>query len=164
MYIDQVLQNDSSNIDACYTLASMYVQLMETENDKKNIATYISNAKAYIDKTLQRNQRYAKAWYMLGRWHYDIINFTGFKKAALQLLHGGLPKTSIAQAIQYFEKCATLDPLCISNYLYLAKAYKSDNQLLKESSILQKALRLPTYNSLDKAIKLKIKKRLEELQ
>lgn len=163
-YNEQALKIDSSNIETNYLLALVYNKLSEIETEKKALANDIRNTKTYIDKTIQLNANYAKAWHVLGCWYYNIANLPSLKKTAIKLFYGGMPNASLDQAIECYEKCLVLDPLYLSNYVTLAKAYRDDNQLMKEASLLQKAIKLPIHNSIEMDLKTKAKKRLEELQ
>ena len=163
-YTDKALQADSNNAEINYNMAVVCSRLAKIETEKKKIATYIKNTKVYAEKAIQLKANFAKAWNILGCWRYDIINLPGFKKTAIKLLYGGLSGATLEHAIECYEKCLTLDPFYLPNYIDLAKAYRDDNQLNKETIMLQKAVKLPVHNSLEIALKMEAKKRLEELQ
>lgn len=163
-YTDKALQADSNNAEINYNMAVVCSRLAKVETEKKKIATYIKNTKVYAEKAIQLKPNFAKAWNILGCWHYDIINLPGFKKTAIKLLYGGLSGATLEQSIQCYEKCLALDPFYLPNYIDLAKAYRDDNQLNKETIMLQKAVKLPVHNSLEIALKIEAKKKLDELQ
>jgi hypothetical protein len=62
------------------------------------------------------------------------------------------------------EKCKTLMPYFVQNYLDLAKAYGYKNRPAQEIEILNKMVKLPTRTADDAALKEEGKKMLSSLQ
>ena len=100
----------------------------------------------------------------MGKWHLEMVNLSGFKKAAVKLFYGGLPDGKIELAITYFEKCKTLDQYFMLNYLDLAKAYIQDDKPPKAIEILKQLVKLPLRTADDTALKEEGKKLLSDLQ
>lgn len=144
---------DSMQADACYAMAMASGRMTETETEKKKLVGYVRDTKAYADKALAINPDHARANYTLGRWHYEMANLSGIKKAAVKLLYGGLPEGSLEEAEKYMEKCRTLEPYFAPNYLGLAKAYKDDHKPAQALEVLNKLVKLPVRSSDDSAAK-----------
>ncbi len=163
-YVYQILKIDINNYEAYYLMAGISGKYTEVEDEKKKIVSYVKDIKTFADKAIQINPSYGKAWHVLGKWHYEVSNLSGLKKTAIKLFYGGMPDASLEEAIKCYEKCLTLDPSYILNYVELAKAYRDNNESIKESNILQRTLKLPARTLADLDLKIRAKTRLEELQ
>jgi FimV-like protein len=163
-FAQRAIAVDANNVDANYVMAVASGKMTDVESENKKIVAYVKDIKVYADKALVINPNHAKANYTLGKWHFEMVNLSGFKKAAVKLFYGGLPDGKIESAIAYFEKCRNLDPYFMLNYLDLAKAYVQDNKPPKAIEVLQKLVKLPIRTADDAAYKEEGKKMLTELQ
>ena len=163
-YADAALKLAPQDTEANYTMAVVYDRLSEVESSNERHAENIRNIKIYADKALAINPNHGKAWYIIGKWHYDVLNMNGVKKAAVKLLYGGLPKANIEDAIAAFEKCKTLEPYFAINYLEMAKAYYYNKQYEKTLAALEQCIKCPTLSSNDKAVKEEAKQLLVKWQ
>ena len=156
--------SDSTQADASYVMAMASGKMTDIETENKKIVAYVKDVKKYADKALSINPNHAKASYTLGKWHYEMTNLSGIKKIAVKLFYGGLPEGDIDKAIQYMEKCKTLEPYFVTNYLDLAKAYKDNRQPAQAIEVLNKLVKLPTRTTDDIALKAEGNKLLESMQ
>ncbi len=163
-FANRAFQSDSSQADASYAVAMAAGKMTDVETENKKIVAYVKDVKRYADRALLINPNHAKANYTLGKWHYEMANLSGIKKAAVKLFYGGLPEGSLEKAIQYMEKCKTLEPYFVNNYLDLAKAYKDNRQPAPAIEILTKLVKLPTRTTDDVALKAEGGKLLESMQ
>lgn len=155
---------DANNADANYVMAMASGKMTDVESDNRKIVAFVKDAKAYAEKALSINPNHGKANYALGKWHYEMTNLSGIKKVAVKLFYGGLPDGKIELAFQYMEKCKSLEPYFVANYLDLAKAYKDDHKPSQAIEVLNKLVKLPTRTSVDPALKAEGAKLLESLQ
>ncbi|TDO25142.1 tetratricopeptide repeat protein [Sediminibacterium goheungense] len=163
-YAKRAWQADSNNADAPYVMAMTSGKMTDVETENKQIVAYVKDIYQYADKALSLNADHAKANYTMGKWHYEMVTLSGLKKAAVKLLYGGLPPSDLDKAIQYMEKCKSLDPYFVANYLDLAKAYKESRQPAKAIEVLNKLVKLPTRTGDDVALKAEGAKLLESMQ
>ncbi len=163
-YATRAFQADSTQADASYAMAMASGKMTEVETENKKIVAYVKDIKQYSDKALSINPNHAKANYTLGKWHYEMANLSGIKKVAVKILYGGLPPGTLEQAIQYMEKCKTLEPYFVANYLDLAKAYKDDHKPAQAIEVLNKLVKLPTRTTDDIALKEEGAKLLASMQ
>ena len=75
-----------------------------------------------------------------------------------------MPEGSLEQAILYMEKCKSLDPYFVPNFLDLAKAYKDNRQPAQAIEVLNKLVKLPTRTIDDVTLKAEGAKLLETMQ
>ena len=163
-FANRAFMADSNNADACYAMAMANGKMTDVETENKKIVVYVKDIKNYADKALVIDPNHAKANYTLGKWHYEMANLSGIKKTAVKLFYGGLQQGTLEQAIQYMEKCKTLEPYFVSNYLDLAKAYKDNRQPAQAIEVLNKLVKLPTRTTDDIALKAEGAKLLESMQ
>lgn len=163
-YANRAFQTDSSQTDASYVMAMASGKMTDVETDNKKIVTYVKDIKRYADKALSINPNHAKANYTMGKWHYEMATLSGMKKAAVKLFYGGLPDGDIEKAIDYLEKCKTLEPYFATNYLELAKAYKENRKPAQAIEVLNRLVKLPTRTTDDIAVKAEGNKLLESMQ
>lgn len=163
-FAQRAWQSDSTGADANYIMALAADQMPEIETETKKIAVYFRDEKKYADKALAANPNHGKAHYLNGKWHYELLTLPPLKKAAIKFLHGGLPKADMDSAILHLEKCKTLEPYYVANYLVLAKAYKENRQPAKAMEVLTLLVKLPTRTANDPALKVEGAKLLESMQ
>lgn len=155
---------DSNQADANYVMSMSAGKMTDVETENKKIVSYVKDVKKYADKAISINPNHARANYTLGKWHYEMANLSGVKKIAVKLFYGGLPEGSLEQAILYMEKCKSLDPYFVPNFLDLAKAYKDNRQPAQAIEVLNKLVKLPTRTIDDVTLKAEGAKLLETMQ
>jgi hypothetical protein len=163
-FAQRAAKADANSADANYALAMASGKMTEVETENKKIVAYVKDTKAFADKAIAINPNFGKAYFILGRWHYEMVNLSGIKKAAVKLFYGGLPDASLENAIMYMEKCKTLDPYYMINYFYLNKAYKDNDKPAKQIEVLSKMVKLPNRTLDDAAMKEDAQKQLQQLQ
>jgi tetratricopeptide (TPR) repeat protein len=163
-YSDAALKLDSQSADANYITAVVYGKLTEVEKSNDKTVEDVKNVKLYADKALAKNPNYGKAWNIIGKWHYEMLNLNIVKKAAVKVIYGGMPKSSIEECIAAFEKCKTLEPYYCRNYLDLAKAYNYNKEYEKALAALQQCTKCPNRQQDDPALKQEAKELLVKWQ
>ena len=155
---------DSNQADANYVMSMSAGKMTDVETENRKIVSYVKDVKKYADKAISINPNHARANYTLGKWHYEMANLSGVKKIAVKLFYGGLPEGSLEQAILYMEKCKSLDPYFVPNFLDLAKAYKDNRQPAQAIEVLNKLVKLPTRTLDDVTLKAEGARLLELMQ
>lgn len=163
-YAATALRIDSLSADANYINAVVYGKLTEVEKKNDAVVEAVRNIRSYADKTLSINPGYGKAWNVLGKWHFEMLNLNAIKKAAVKILYGGLPKSNIDSCVSAFEKCKVLEPYYCRNYLDLAKAYNYSKQFEKALTALQQCIKAPTRSADDVELKKEAKELLVKWQ
>lgn len=163
-FANRAYQADSNQADAAYAMSMVAGKMTDVESENKKIVAYVKDVKLYADKALSINPNHAKANYTLGKWHYEMANLSGIKKVAVKLFYGGLPEGNLDDAIKYMEKCKSLEPYFVSNYLDLAKAYKDNRRPAEAMEVLNRLVKLPTRTTDDIAYKVEGSKLLALMQ
>ena len=163
-YANNVYQKNRSNADACYAMALVAAKLTEVEDDNKKLIAEIKDMKIYADKALAIDPNQAKANYILGKWHFELIRLSWLKKSGVKSFYEGIPDTQIDSAAIYLEKSRSIDPYFSLAYLDLAKAYQYDHQPGKAIDVLNKLVKLPNRTYDDAAIKEEGKQLLGQME
>jgi tetratricopeptide (TPR) repeat protein len=153
---------DSLSPDAHYAMALALSRMMDVMSVRDKVAT-VQRIRDHADTALRRNPDHVKTLYTLGRWHQEVSALGTPEKAAIRIATGSLPKASLTEAIDCFEKVRRLAPFFLANYLSLAEAYKSDGHSDKSIEVLERMQRLPPRVPGDPELKAKGKKLLESL-
>ena len=144
---------DSNRVESNYVMAMASGKMTDFESDNKKVVGYVRDIKDYAERAIKINPNYGKAQYVLGKWHYEMYILSGLKKAAVKLMYGGLPSGDPDIAIACMEKCRTLEPYFVSNYLDLGRAYKEVRKPTQAIDVLTKLQKLPNRNSADPLLK-----------
>lgn len=163
-FANRAFMADSNQADASYAMSMASGKMTDVETENRKIVAYVKDVKKYADRALSINPNHARANYTLGKWHYEMANLSGVKKMAVKLFYGGLPEGNLDDAIMYMEKCKTLEPYFVSNYLDLAKAYKDNRRPAQAIEVLNRLVKLPTRSTDDIANKAEGAKLLESMQ
>lgn len=163
-FANRAYMADSNQADASYAMAMASGKMTDVETENKKLVAYVRDVKKYTDKALALNANHAKANYTMGKWNYEMANLSGLKKAAVKILYGGLPEGTLELAIQFMEKCKTLEPYFVANYLDLAKAYKDDHKPAQAIETLNRLVKLPTRTADDVALKAEGARLLASMQ
>jgi len=164
VYAQKAYQQNLNNADACYAMALVMAKKTEVEDDNKKLLEDVKQIKIYADQALAINPNHAKANYILGKWHFELIRLSWIKRAAIKTFYGGIPDTQIDSAAYYMEKARIDDPYFALDYLDLAKVYQYDHQPGKAIDVLNKLVKLPNRTFDDAAIKEEGKKMLAGMQ
>ena len=163
-FANRAFMADSNQADASYAMSMASGKMTDVETENRKIVAYVKDVKKYADRALSINPNHARANYTLGKWHYEMANLSGVKKMAVKLFYGGLPEGNLDDAIMYMEKCRSLEPYFVSNYLDLAKAYKDNRRPAQAIEVLNRLVKLPTRSTDDIASKAEGAKLLESMQ
>lgn len=158
----RALKVDSTNADAHVALAIADFRLTPGLSAKKR-AEYGRDVKNLCDKAIKLDPRNYRAWYLLGLWNIMAFHMSGAERAEAKVLYGGIPDATIKTAIACFEKCRSINPSYIINYLDLAKVYKEDDQTEKAITALETLVKLPVQTEDDPATKAEGRKMLDSL-
>lgn len=163
-YAASAWAQDSTGGETNYAMALVYGRLAEVEKKKEIVVGHIKTSKQYANRSVLAAEPVGKAYNILGRWHYDMLQVNAIKKAAVKLVYGSFPESSIDSAIVYFEKCRQLEPYYCQNFLDLGKAYNQAKKYEKSIAALQQLAKLPVKRQEDAEIKKEGAELLQALQ
>jgi tetratricopeptide (TPR) repeat protein len=121
-YAKRALQSDPKIAKAHLNLAVCYGHLTDFVGNKTKVE-YSRFIKDEVDRSIALDPVDPFAWYVLGRWHYQLANLNGVLKAMATMIYGGLPAASNEEAVKCFHKSADLAPTRIIHHSALARSY-----------------------------------------
>ena len=160
-YAGMALKINPTNAEANCVLAIALGRISMNNSGKEKIKA-AKEIRRHVDIAIKSDPFNYKAWHVLGRWHFEISGLNIFEKAAVKLLFGSLPPSSIHQSIVAFEKANTLASGFVLNNFEMARAYKKNGQKEKAIAILKSMMNLPNTTEDDINIKSDGKKLLSE--
>ncbi|MEP7253559.1 MAG: hypothetical protein ABI683_14305 [Ginsengibacter sp.] len=113
----------------------------------------VKKLKNYADLSIKYDPGNFKAWYVLGKWYYEVSALNYFERTAVKVFFGALPRAEITDAISCFEKSKSINPGFILNYLALAKAYKKQDEIATAKQNLSSMISLPDQTADDAKLK-----------
>ena len=109
--------------------------------------------RTYVFMAAERRPDLPEAWQLLGRWYYRVAHYNLLEKAFSRIFLGGYPQGATSKkAMEALEKARQLDPARIQYCYDLARMYKYQGRRQRAITLLQEAIKLPTYTSEDLTI------------
>ena len=115
----------------------------------------------YLDKAIMQDPTNFKAWHVLGRWHYEMSGLNIFQRAAVRIIFGGLPPSSLQESIVAFEKANHIKTFA-ANSFEMARAYKRNGETDKAITVINSLLQLPNQTQDDEDYKNEGRKLLNQ--
>lgn len=121
-YAQRALQKDPECAKAHLGVAVGYGKLTDFVNSKTKIE-YSKVVRDEAEKSIQLDPTDDYAWYLLGRWNYEVTNVSPMLKVIAKLVYGGIPSASHEEAVRYYKKAIELAPQRLMHHSGLARAY-----------------------------------------
>ena len=120
--------------------------------------------KAAADRAVELNPASDLSHHVLGRWHQNLANLSGFLKFFAGVFFGGVPPGTNEEAVEHFTKAVDLDPDHIEHHLELGRTYKFMKNDDMARSSLEQVLALPEVDEDDPEFKEEAKQLLKKLK
>jgi len=98
--------------------------------------------KRHADRAISRDSTLDGAYHTRGRWHREVEDLGFFKRTIVRTVYGGLPESSLEQAVRDFKRAIELNDK-VFHHLELAKTYLQMDRDEAARRELQAALDLP---------------------
>jgi tetratricopeptide (TPR) repeat protein len=116
-------------------------EIATNPNDKVRYAQNIHNE---ATKILQLDSTFAEAYFILGKWQYELSRLNWMELMACRIFFGGFPEEiSLERALEYFKQANAYKENYILFLYGLASAQHALGENDKATQTLQKALSLP---------------------
>lgn len=119
--------------------------------------------KADAQRAIELDPDYAWAHHVLGRWHREVASLGSIARFFTKMLYGGLPESSIEQAVYHLEKAIELQPENLNHFLELGLAYQAAGEDEKARRNLERGLGMPNREKHDATAKARARRALEAL-
>lgn len=120
--------------------------------------------KSAVDKTLRLDPRNDLAWHILGRWHRNLAEIGGVKRALAGALYGSLPKGSNEEAAKALEKAIALNPNRLIHHIELGRIYAQMGRKDEARKFINKGLAMPNVEKDDPEMKERGREVLEKIR
>ena len=160
-FANQALGINPHSSEANFVMSIAMGRMALILGGKEKIAA-VDQIKKYAELSIKCDPNNYKPYHVLGRWHYEVSNLSGFERAVAKIFYGGVPPASLKEAIYNYEKCRSLVPDLKVNYLELAKCYYRNDEKQKAVDFLNKAISMPNKMQDDNRIKEEAKELLKK--
>jgi tetratricopeptide (TPR) repeat protein len=114
---------------------------------------------------LKLDSTFAPAYFILGKWHFELARLSWVEQMACKLFFGGLPDgISMEAAIENFKKASILQPNTILFLFGEASAFHYEGEDEKAIRLLKQALALPPKEPDDLPRKERCSQLLREIE
>lgn len=162
-YAETALHVNPNYAEANFVMAMAMGRMALLLSGREKVLAVIE-IKKYAENAVRNDPRNFKAYHVLGKWHYEVSNLNGFERIAAKVLFGGLPSSSFAESVKFYEKSRLLKPDLAVNYLEVAKAYHKNNQDTRAIEVLKQLQFIPVKAADDPRIKQEGNEFLKQLQ
>ena len=152
-YAVKALKSNPRSSDANFVMALVLGRTALKRSGRDKIDA-VKNIKKYTDLSIQYNSENYKAWFLLGKWYYEIAGLNFFERTAVKMFYGELPSASTNDAIKAYKRSMELNSGFLFNYLSLARAYARAGDKQKAIELLNTMLKLPPKTADDSSIKM----------
>ena len=148
--------------DAQLSVAITHGKLLPLLGKKEQVQTS-PRIKTAVDRTLRLDPRNDLAWHILGRWHRNLADIGGVKRALAGALYGGLPTGSNEEAVKCLEKAIALNPSRLMHYVELGRVYAQMGRKDDARRLINKGLAMPDVEKDDFETKARGRETLAKL-
>lgn len=99
--------------------------------------------KSEAAEALRLSPRFALAWHVQGRWHYELANLNPLLRVVAEAVYGKLPAASNEEAIRSLDRAVQLEPGNAIFHAELGRAYLAAGRKEDARRELEKSLSLP---------------------
>lgn len=116
---------------------------------------YARRVQAYAQRALELNPNYDWAHHVLGRWHCELAQIGGPKRAMARILYSAIPKGTCREGLAHLRTAVQLAPDCASHRLELGAALYACGQREEATIHLRAGLQLPSQERQDNLSKVR---------
>lgn len=157
------LNNNDTETHLAYIIAiGLLTEVAGSPREKiQDAKTIYSEA----ETLLKLDSTFAPAYFILGKWHFELARLTWIEQMACKLFFGGLPEgISMEAAIENFKKASILQPNTILFLYGEASACHYEGEDEKAIRLLKQALALPPKEPDDLPRKERCSQLLREIE
>jgi tetratricopeptide (TPR) repeat protein len=151
-YANAALRINPGSSEANFVMAFALGRMTLISTGRERIGA-VKEIQYYAEASIRDDSTNFKPYHVLGKWNYEVSDLSLTERSLAKWFYGGLPPASLERAIENYEKCLSLSPNFLLNYLELAKAYFRNNERRKATDLLARMLVLPNRMADDPRIK-----------
>ncbi len=113
---------------------------------------YAQEIEKYAQKTIQLDPKHPYIYHLLGRLYYEVASISSIEKKLASKIFGKLPNGTYNKALEYMQKCYSINPSFVVNLSDLGLVYHKLKQDDKARVYLNKAISSRPYYVEDKNV------------
>ena len=141
------------NSDAQLSTAISYGKMLPYQSSKEQVQCS-KLIKEGAERAIKLNPRNDLAWHIIGRWHRNVADISGIKKALASLIYESLPEATNEAAIASLEKAVSINPNRLMHYIELGRAHAQAGNKDDARKYLAKGLKMPSVEKDDAEAKV----------
>jgi tetratricopeptide (TPR) repeat protein len=145
-----------ATVAVCYAKRCNFAGIREQVN-------YSRLFKLEAEKAIALDPRQDVAFYLLGRWNYEVAHVGLLARTYVRVVYGGLPQASNEAAIENYQKAIALAPDSVLYHAGLATVYQATANRTAAIVEWKKCQTLRPTNSEDRDAQREAAKKLAEL-
>ena len=118
--------------------------------------------KRHADRAIALDSTLNGAYHTRGRWHREVEDLGFFQRTIVRTVYGGLPKSSMDQAVKDFKRAIELDDR-LFHHLELGKTYLQMDRRAAARREFQTVLDMPAKEPFDPEYKEEARELLDDL-
>ncbi len=118
--------------------------------------------KHHADRAIAIDSTLDGAYHVRGRWHREVEDLGFLKRTIVRTVYGGLPESSLDQAVRDFKRAIALDDR-LFHHLELGKTYRQMDRPQAARREFQVVLQMPAREPFDPEYKAEARKLLDDL-
>lgn len=161
-YAQRAVKSDPANANARLALAicSGKAAFLESPRQRIEMSRQIRDE---TEAAIRLDPKLDYAWHVLGRWNYELANFSAPLRFLAAAVYGKLPDASNERAAECFEKAVALQPDRVIHRVELGRTYAALGRNQDAVAELKKGLELPSREKEDSESKARAKAALRAL-
>lgn len=125
----------------------------------------LNKIKNHLVKAIELNPKDVAVLYMLGKWCYDMSNFTWLQRQITSVFFMAPPSSTYEEAFYYFARAEKIRPrFYLPNLYMLGRTSFHMNQFFRARYYLHMAANLPPRSNFEKECALKAKNLANQLE
>jgi tetratricopeptide (TPR) repeat protein len=136
----KALAPDDPEVRVTVAIAAGRLAFFKGPREKLELSRTIQEESA---KAMRLDPRYALAWHVHGRWHYEITNLNPLLKVIAEAVYGKMPVASNEAAVDHLSRAVELEPGNALFHAELGRALIAAGRPAEARRELEKSLTLP---------------------
>ena len=141
-YSKQALKVAPKDSDAHLAVALSLGKNVEFMGNREKVAAS-REIKSEAEQALALNPKSDYAHHLLGRWHQNVSEMNGITRAVAKAVYGGVPKGSLTEALDHFDKARKLRPDRLVHQIEYGRTLVMMGQKKKGIAEIKKGLAMP---------------------
>jgi len=165
VYGERAVQLVPNDIQAHLAYVISLGLLSETSGSPHEKIQHAKHIYTEGETMLRLDSTFAVAYFVLGKWHFELARLNWMERMACEIFFGGFPDgVSMDKAILYLRKASTLEPNTILYLFGEARAYYHLGDKKKAIGLLKQAITIPIKEPDDIVRKERCQNLLKEIE